>query len=34
MELWIRSQKNEKLRPMLLRVTEFEIGDYVTNKTN
>ena len=28
MELWIRSQKNEKLRPMLLKANEFEIGDY------
>ena len=28
MELWIRSQKNDNLRPMLLKVNEFEIGDY------
>ena len=28
MELWIRSQKNEKLRPLLLKVNEIEIGDY------
>ena len=28
MELWIRSQKNEILRPMLLKVNELEIGDY------
>lgn len=28
MELWIRSQKNEELRPLLLKVNEFEIGDY------
>lgn len=28
MELWIRSQKSEELRPMLLKVNEFEIGDY------
>ena len=32
MELWIRSQKNENLRPMLLKVTEFEIGDYVADE--
>ena len=28
MGLWIRSQNNEKLRPMLLKANEFEIGDY------
>jgi hypothetical protein len=28
MELWIRSQKNEKLRFLLLKVNEIEIGDY------
>lgn len=28
MDLWIRSQKNEKLRPLLLKVYEIEIGDY------
>lgn len=31
MELWIRSQQNEQLRPMLLKVNEFEIGDYDDN---
>lgn len=31
MELWIRSQKNVELRPMLLKVNEFEIGDYDDN---
>lgn len=31
MELWIRSQKSEKLRPMLLKANEFEIGDYDEN---
>ena len=28
MELWIRSQKNEKLRDGLYKVKEIEIGDY------
>ena len=28
MELWIRSQKNEKLRQGLFKVNEIELGDY------
>ena len=28
MDLWIRSQKNDDLRPRLLKVKEFELGDY------
>ena len=28
MELWVRSQKNDNIRPILLKVNEFEIGDY------
>ena len=28
MDLWIRSQKNEILRQVLLKVNEIELGDY------
>ena len=28
MELWIRSQRNEKLRQGLFKVNEIELGDY------
>lgn len=28
MDLWIRSQKNEKLRQGLFKVNEIELGDY------
>ena len=31
MELWIRSQKNEKLRQGLFKVNEIELGDYENN---
>jgi len=31
MELWIRSQKNDNLRPMLVKVNELELGDYGKN---
>ena len=31
MELWIRSQENDNLRPMLVKVDELELGDYDKN---